>query len=158
MKTVCFVLGALALLTADARAQDKPADLKVVTDQLEKAFGLKFKSIVVADRTLAPAPEMVLTFEFTKDLPDKKALKEAFAATGKKPDKLDKHVLVFHLFDADNVSLTKYGIVSVEGELSGVKGDAFRVLIYYDRDALKKAKKLEARLQDAQKEPEPKKN
>jgi hypothetical protein len=91
--------------------------------------------------------EVKITLDFTKDVPDVLEMRSAFAASGGgNPANLDKHPIVFYLFDEDNVSIGKYVIVKIEGDLTGVKGDAFRIILQIPTETLRKAKKLEARL------------
>ena len=50
-----------------------------------------------------------------------------------------------YLFDGDGVVLQKYNLSSIEGEITGVVGDAFRVVAYCEPEVFKKTKKLELR-------------
>jgi hypothetical protein len=153
MKT--FVgLVAISILTATVgtHAQEKKEEprtdgLKCVVEQLDKAYGIKMKSVATKD--FAPQgfdTEIKITFEFTKDVADMKALKETFVANDNPPAKLDTYPLVFHLFDEDNVSLKKLVVRQIQGDLTGVKGDAFRIILQCDTATFKKTKKIEARL------------
>jgi hypothetical protein len=120
-------------------------------DQLETAWGIKFKSFSMKNEA-AETYEFKITLEFTKDVNDVTMLKGVFYPSGRLiPGDFNQCPLVFHLFDEENVSLKKYVIKSLEGDLTGVKGDAFRILLDCDAESVKKAKKLKARLRDASK-------
>lgn len=156
---VPLVLAGLVLISphvvADDRKQNVPPDnsLKVVVDQLEKAWETKLKS---SSKKEIPAKgkdasaktefEIKLTLEFTKDVTDLAEFRKTFIALPGPPRQFATHPLVFHLFDKDNVSLGKYNIRRIEGELSGSTGDSFRAVLICDTETLSQATKLEARL------------
>lgn len=149
MKALAWLAVVIGLpLTASADDKKEPpkeeSGLKCVIDQFDKAWGIKFKSMKVTEgKSLAV---VTITLDFTKDVADVAEMRKAFVGTTRKPAKLDTHPIVFYLFDADNVSLDRYVIASTQGDLTGAKGDAFRIQIEIDKEVLKKAKKLEARL------------
>lgn len=147
MKTLAWLLivfGPLSVATADDKKDQPKAQegLKCVVDQFDKAWGIKFKSMKIV-----PGKEgygITITLEFTKDVPDVKQMQRAFAPGD--PKNLDNHPIVFWLFDEDNVSIGWYAIKATEGVLTGVKGDAFRIILALEPEKLPKGKKLEARL------------
>lgn len=148
MKLIAWLF-AVVTFPALASAQEKkdpPKDeeLKCVTDQLEKAWGLKLKSMVVIEKPEGQG-NVKITLEFTNDVTDVKALRTAFAGSIGIPLNFDNLPLVWFLFDEDNVSIAKHVVVRTEGDITGVKGDAFRLYLSIDPMILKKAKKLEAR-------------
>lgn len=149
---VWLVAASVLLLAAGSHAEDKKdakpdEPIKVVTEHLDKAWGIKFKSVSVKDTAPEGADTQVkLTLEFTKDITDTTEMRKAFVAATGIPLKFDGLPLVWHLFDEDNVSLGKFVITDVEGDLTGVKGDAFRVVVSCLTTKFKKAKKIEARL------------
>jgi hypothetical protein len=51
---------------------------------------------------------------------------------------------MLHLFDEDNVLISK-GVPNMEGEVSGKKGDAFRLILLVDTNTLGMTRKIEAR-------------
>jgi hypothetical protein len=110
---------------------------------LEKKWGIKLKSF-----RRGPIKNqgdfVMLLLEFTKDVedlkgmrlalsPDKKEEAQKGVYTGKKgkidPDEPEQPPLYFHYFDSENVQLAKMRPEKLFGELSGVKGDAFRLFI-----------------------------
>jgi hypothetical protein len=129
---------------ADNPKQEKEPSIKCVTDQLEKAWGVRFKSMQVEGS--GSHRYVTITLEFSKDA-DPKIMREVFKKYSPTVSYDDVPVL-WILFDVDNVALNKYVIVDVKGDPSGVKGDAFRLSFSCDVDSLSKAKKFEARLNE----------
>jgi hypothetical protein len=151
MKTLVWMATSFGLLTvafADDK-KEKPKEeggLKCVVDQFDKLWGIKFKSMAIMDVGVGVTTEVKITLDFTKDVPDVPEMRRAFEATGSAPANLGNHPIVFYLFDEDNVSIGKYVIMKTEGDLTGVKGDAFRIILQIPTEMLRKAKKLEAQL------------
>jgi hypothetical protein len=126
----------------------KKSPIKCVLVQIEMTSGVKFKSLSQKDGD--KSSEFKITLEFTKDIIDPaelKSLKGLFSEHKSEiPGDTAQCPLVFHLFDEENVSLNKYVIKTLEGDVTGVKGDAFRIVIECDSASAAKAKRLEARL------------
>jgi hypothetical protein len=110
---------------------------------VEKQFGAKLKSVKY--ETAGTVVYVTYLFEFTKDADDVKAVRSAF---GFGP--ADSPILIY-LFDAENVIVFKGLFRCLSGgsaerpEITGKKGDAFRVKNTFDRTSLEKATKLEFR-------------
>jgi hypothetical protein len=114
----------------------------------EKAWGLKVKT-VKCNPSVSPTAYRVV-FEFSKDLKGEelRQIRLAFPApsspnTGAPPaksppsDEKDRPVRIeIHFFDEDGVVIERCQSYSVEGEITGKMGDAFRVLLTFaDRSA-----------------------
>src|SRR5262245_21915100 len=155
MQTIALLVAVFGLLpgaTTDEKKEPPKDDerLKCVVEQFDKAWGIKFKSMTAKDlpgknSDVSTHTDIMITLDFTKDVSDVSAIRSVFAARGVPAD-LDKHPILFYLFDEDNVSIGKFVIMETEGELTGVKGDAFRIHLQIDKEKLKKAKRIEARL------------
>jgi hypothetical protein len=109
---------------------------------VEKQFGAKLKSVKY--ETSGTVVYVTYLFEFTKDADDVKAVRSAF---GSGP--ADSPILIY-LFDAENVVVLKgpFRHVNRPGEaleITGKKGDAFRVKNNFDRSSLEKTTKVEFR-------------
>jgi hypothetical protein len=158
------VLCASALLVAlvgvaAGGKEEKPIKsdkLKVNLDYLEKTWGMKYKSHTAASSRDATAGQVTILVEFTKDVEDVKALREALDGSkslgvrrvrGKGKEVVEKadSKLWFYLFDSDNVLVQKVHVTSIDGELSGVKGDRVRLRVQFSADKFEKGEKLEAR-------------
>jgi hypothetical protein len=152
MKLLAWLVAASALaFGATCRADDKKDEaVPVAVDQLEKAYGIKVKSVKTTELQKEGKTNITVTLEFTKDVPDVTELKKVLVTYpgGQLPKgtMIDSVPLVFHIFDKDNVSLGKHLIWAIEGDLSGVKGDAFRAVLVLPAGSYKQAAKLEARL------------
>lgn len=130
------------------------ADTQCVVDHLERSWGIKSLTGKATKTELTKeknTTEIKFTLYFSKNLREPSDLAEllaAFAASEEQPegDKLNGLALVFHLFDDENVSLGKFPVRGLEGELTGAKDDAFRVILNCPADKAAKALKVEARL------------
>ncbi len=93
-------------------------------DLAEKTWGLKVKSMDYNEGNLAPYNVL---FEFTKDLqPEQlKKLREAFPSD----EKIRSKTVAFFFFDKDNVVTEKQSFFFATSELTGAKGDRFRLLV-----------------------------
>lgn len=88
--------------------------------------------------------------EFTKDVEDLPELRRVFlsyASSGKKPQ---TPLLWYYFLDEDNVTLWKttnssYNSVKIDGELTGVKGDAFRAVLSVPSMIVSKTRRIEPR-------------
>ncbi|QJW95652.1 hypothetical protein [Frigoriglobus tundricola] len=162
MKVLAWFVAASALLVAGStHAQDKKSDPKLTVENLEQGFGLKMKSVAYnapkpppKTRTLvsgdkpADKTDIVITFEFTKGVTDVRQLlwlHESFAPSAGVPFAFNQLPLIFHFFDEDNVCIEKAVISSIEGDLSGIKGEAFRIILSGPTEVFKRAKRIEAR-------------
>jgi hypothetical protein len=119
-------------IVIDISQLKKPAESpapKVNADYLAKAFNLKVTSTKRAPNAL------IVTLEFTKDIEDLSKISEIFRLfdeSAKSKDKDDAARLpdfYAFLFDKENVALSKTTISRVEGIITGVSGDAFRIHI-----------------------------
>src|SRR5262249_21233863 len=108
-------------------------------DYLKKTWGIEFKSASV-DKS----GEVKLLLEFSKDLTDLKAMREALSPYSGIP-KATQVRLYFYCFDQDNVSLGKSWITKLEGELSGQQGDAFKLAFNLPPNSAGKVRKVEVR-------------
>jgi hypothetical protein len=123
-------------------AQEKKFDAKINLDYLEKTFHLKGMDVQLQAKKKKGKqsnPHVILTLllEFTQDT-DVKEVQDAFANT-------DNPKLWVYLFDGDNVLLKRYPLTQTQGEITGVKGDAFRALTYLETQPAKNARKIEVR-------------
>lgn len=131
-------------------AQCELPTTRAVVEQLTRAQGI---NVTVVKSKYCPKEkktEVTLTFEFGRELTkqaDVDAVAEMFKPRSSSEVNTVGTPLVFHLFDKENVSIGKYVITrAVEGELTGLKGDAFRVTIVCDTEKFSRAKKIEARM------------
>jgi len=143
----------LALLAVGnvGRTQDKKAD-EIVRESsyLEKGWGVKLKAVsriqIQAGKKVGKRELLQLSFEFEKDL-EPKELKELRAIFD--PIEVIKGGprLWFHVFDEGNALIWKSHaeLVGREGEISGVKGDVFRVSTASYESEKRKMKKIAVR-------------
>jgi hypothetical protein len=132
---------------ADKDPEKKDDGPKFDLSYLEKTWGIKFKSQSVTEIEMSKVflNEIKILLEFTKDVENLKELRQAFTPPPM-PLKADTIVpLWFIFFDEDNVSLGRALRWNTEGEISGKKGDAFRVVLFFDSAKFKKTRKIEAR-------------
>jgi hypothetical protein len=113
-------------LVSPAFAEDPPIPLeKWGFDYATKTWGMKVSSVsYVPDGTR----DDTFLIELTKDLtPEElKAAREAFPL---RSSGLQPKGLAFYFFDAKNVVIAKTSNFTVASEITGVKGDAFRLKI-----------------------------
>jgi hypothetical protein len=156
---VWLVAASLLAVAGSSPAQEKSTDSKLFLGVLDDLYGLKAKSIV-ADDVKPPSeirvPEnrsvaktrVTITLSFTKDvknLTELRSLYDTFTVSGGTPFRFDNLPLIFHFFDEDNVCIDKVVISALEGDLSGVKGEAFRVFLTCRTESFNRAKRIEAR-------------
>ena len=130
--------------TSAFRAPKKEYAPKVDLSYLKQTWGLECKSQKV-ERNNGPGGSMQMTFrlEFTRDVPNLKEIREQL--TAREPKSSDS-ALWFYFFDGENVVVYKTPPNKIEGEVTGVKGDAIRVTIFALSDPLlDKTQKIEAR-------------
>lgn len=141
----------------DASLPKKIAAVPCGTDRLDKAWGLTVKSATAEDVTtdrigtmsvgeMKHLVRVCVTLAFATDASDVKAIRTAFATT---PTYYSRGNAVprvaFYLFDDDSVVLQRVFLDSLEGEVTGVAGDAFRVTLHCDPEIYKKARKIDLR-------------
>src|SRR5262249_10869568 len=135
-----LLLSALCIATADGGAKkEKQIDLKCDMGYLEMTYGIKYKSHTV-DQT---GGKVKLLLEFTKDVENLQEMRRALTPPVFSGKTVEVQ-LYFHYFDEDNVLIYKIAADKLEGELSGKKGDAFRLIIPFTGDPIKHARKMEA--------------
>jgi hypothetical protein len=108
---------------------------KINADYFAKAFNLKVTTTTRTDNTL------IVTLEFTKTVDDISRITQAFLPINdgrkeedRKDDKKDDRParepdFYAYLFDKDNVAMSKATVSRVQGLMTGVSGDAFRIHI-----------------------------
>jgi hypothetical protein len=136
-----FRTGETTTSRAPAKKEHAP---KVDLSYLKQTWGLECKSQKV-ERNYGAGGGMQITFrlEFTRDVPNLKEMREQFTAQG--PNSTDS-ALWFYFFDDENVVIYKTPPNKIEGEVTGVKGDAIRVIIFAISDSvLEKTQKIEVR-------------
>jgi hypothetical protein len=126
----CLLVLGLALAADVKEGEDGPiAKDKWKSDYTEKTWGLKVKTVKYT--TNQSPPDVNIVFEFTKDLKaeELKALKEALSQK--------EGGLEFCFFDEDGVIFAKApaGYYAVQGDLSGMKGDAIRCRMSGSKDS-----------------------
>lgn len=151
---VRFLGVALFALAAPVGAEEpkkgsEPGPAPVGIERLDKAWGLKFKSVTTrdaTDRNRNAVKELRVTLEFTKDIEDAKSVRKGFEsilAPGTPGPPAGRAVL--YLFDEENVVLGRAYVQYPEGEITGKMGDAFRAVFHVDPATYGKVKKLELR-------------
>jgi len=113
------VVFAVLSLCLPVYAGEKKSEIKWDMDYLDQTWGIKLKSAKFDEQK----QEVKMLLEFTKNVTELQPMREAFQTTG------DKAELWFLFFDEDNVAFAKGKLKSVEGELSGKAGEAFRIVL-----------------------------
>jgi len=142
----------LLCLVAGAAEENKKADekkkedVKVVTVDLEERWGTKYKSHTVEDVTDGgiPKKKVKVLLEFAKNATEDE-LRVMRALFGPGPSAQLNYQLWVYCFDEDNVSIGKFELDKPEKEVSGRKGDAFRLIVAIDAKTFMKTCKIEAR-------------
>jgi hypothetical protein len=133
-----------------------PVDLSY----LKQTWGLECKSQRVETSPFSRGGggwQLVFRLEFTRDVPNQKEMREQLVE--REPPSLRPGVrqqapglelgdsaLWFYFFDSENVMVYKTPPNKIEGEVTGVKGDAFRVIVFeLSADILDKTQKIEVR-------------
>src|SRR5262249_49907709 len=96
-------------------------DIKYDMSYLEKTWNLKVKSLTLSGEP--PHTQIKMLLEFRTDVDDLKEMRQSLAGSP------SGGAVWFYLFDEDNVVLHKTRIQATEGELTGKKGDAFRMYV-----------------------------
>jgi len=124
-----------------AKQETKDGGIIWKMDYLEKTWGIKFKSATVDPKF----GEFKLLFEFTKDVPELKPMREALTPVTGVP-KPGAVKIYFYCFDEDNIAIGKCHHTKLEGELTGKSGDAFKIWFNLTPNNLtSKVKKVEVR-------------
>lgn len=98
---------------------------------LQKEWGAKVKSV-----TILPDGDYALVVEFLKDFDDVTKLQQAFHKKFSGTVSDTHPMFVFYFFDADNVAVgSPLPHLRLEGEVTGVKGDAVRLIVRSARSA-----------------------
>jgi hypothetical protein len=168
MKAIAFAFTASTLLATVTVAQDKKPEEKgemvpCEVDRLNKSWNLTLKSayvkVVMKDSlgdTKFKEPKMLtelrVTLEFARepgsvDQVRRVFLTESMLPKPGQPALKESHVQLY-VHDAENVVLGKFNPQAIEGEITGKKGDAFRLVFYCDPAFAKKVKKLDLRPSD----------
>ncbi len=159
-----LVVATAVVATAHAEDSKKSpsneAAVKCTTEHLDKSWNLSVKSCTakevvkesLGDQKFTPPrafQEIRITLEFADEAASAKEIRRRFVPESKLPKvgepALKEPQTQLCLFDGDNVLLKKLELWSVEGEITGVAGDAFRVVVYCEPELFKKVKKLELR-------------
>lgn len=172
MRAIAFAAAA-ALLVGTAAAQDTKSDKKAEEkddvmvpcelDRLDKSWNLALKAAhvkVVQKDSLGDMKfkepkaftELRVTLEFAKEPAFVREVRNVFVAESMlpkpgEPARKDSHIQLY-VHDAENVVLGKFNPQAIEGEITGKKGDAFRLVFYCDPAFAKKVKKLDLRRSD----------
>ena len=109
---------------------------------LDKEWGIKLKSVTFnPEKNGNVYGPYKLLVEFSKDVEDVKALKMGFGGDDGKTAK----AFLIYFFDADNVVVHKTTSKYIGGELTGKKGDAFRMYVEMELPWVAEARKAEFR-------------
>lgn len=165
MKTIVFVAALVVASAANAQDKKEPEPVKETAidcslEHLPKSWNLKVKSSTTKETLKENIgekkfdkpkafQEIRMVLEFADTPAQVKEIRKYVVTEDKLPKPgdpafKDPKVQLF-LFDADKVLLGKLNLHEVVGEITGVKGDAFRIASYCETDLFKKVKKIELR-------------
>jgi hypothetical protein len=154
MKIAVCSLSLLVVSTFGVGPQDKdqPKEEGIKCEMeymeyLDKTWGIKCKSVTLDSSS--GKLKLKLLMEFTKDVSDLKAMREALSPL--RPGRNREPTFYFHYFDTANVQIAKMPVERLEGELSGKKGDAFRLYLPWGK-AYERTVKIDGRPEE-KKEP-----
>jgi hypothetical protein len=160
---IWFAAASLLAVAGSSRAQDNKSDPRFFLDVFDKLYGLQTKSIIVKDVVKKPTgiqttedrsaakTRITITLAFTrnvrdvKDFPELQLLHDTFTVSTGVPYRFDNLPLIFHFFDEDNVCIDKIIISAIEGDVSGIKGEAFRIVLNCRTEIVARTKRIEAR-------------
>lgn len=163
-----IALAAAALLATVAAAQDKKTEeedkmVPCEVDRLDKSWNLRLKAAhvkVVQKDSLGDTKfkdpksftELRVVLEFAEEPAFVKEVRRVFITESMlpkpgEPALKDSHIQLY-VHDAESVVLGKFNPQAIEGEITGKKGDAFRLVFYCDPAFAKKVKKLDLRRSD----------
>ena len=166
MKAIAFA--AAALLVGTAAAQDKKTEeqgkmVPCEVDRLDKSWNLTVKAAhvkVVQKDSLGDKKfkeprsftELRVALEFAEKPGSISEVRRVFITESMlpkpgEPALKDSHIQLY-VHDAEDVILGKFNPQAIEGEITGKKGDAFRLVFYSDPEFAKKVKKLDLRRSD----------
>jgi hypothetical protein len=148
---VCAPLVLLACCTLASgagkrREVPKVNEIRLNVDYLDKTWGITCKSHKV--NSLRTVSDIELLLEFTKDVPNLSEIQLAFGDRARP----DSGLVWFYIFNEDNVILGKTKRYYTLGELTGVKGDAFKLVFRSPAFIRSKNFKVEARPDEKLKE------
>ena len=140
MRALAIVISATAIILGaqpfPGPAQEKkPDSIKWNMEYLEKTWGIQLKSVKIEEfkDTKDEKPYMAarMLLEFGKDI-EKEELSEVYGnltaqVVGGKA--VGQGRLGFHFFDEENISLGTQVVSHLQGNLTGKKGDAFRITV-----------------------------
>ena len=123
----------------------------------EMKWGIKYKSHTVVEDfpyEKSKVKALKILLEFTKDVDDVTEMRRALGPHPlRSPKEPDRPIpLWFYFFDDDSVTIGKLYSSHLQGELTGKKGDAFRVWLYPLPEPFKKIHKVAARPGEKEKE------
>jgi hypothetical protein len=164
MRAIAFAAASLfvATLAAGTSAREEKSDpaFKTSTEHLDKSWNLAVKSVRVAevkkeslgDQKFTPPKafsEVHVTLEFADEPASVKEIRRRFVTEANMPKvgelALKEPQTQLWLLDGDGVVLKKFEPWSIEGEITGVVKDAFRVVIFVEPELLKKTKRIDLR-------------
>ena len=166
MKTMMFVaVVAFTASVADAQDKKEKEPVKEIAvdcsvEHLPKSWNLKVKSSTsketlkdsLGDKKFEKPKafyEIRMTLEFADKPAQVKEIRKYVVTEDKLPKAGDADFggpqVQLYLFDVDKVLLGKMHLHEVTGEITGVAGDAFRVVCYCEPELFKKVKKVELR-------------
>ena len=127
----------------------KKDDITYDMDQLEKNYGVKLK-VAKRDRRQEEGDTLItMTLEFTQDLQksprQQVTVRELFAGKASFFNGFSGTQLWCNFFDEDGVAFTKQAPGKIEGAVSGVKGDSFRITQIVPDAVWAKTKKISFR-------------
>jgi hypothetical protein len=141
--------------TTGSRPEVKKDDIKYEMDQLEKNWGIKFKTAKIEQKKTGGDALVTITLEFSKDVEHRAnvgGINDAPLAivrslfSGKPTARsAGPSLLQCYFFDEDGVAFTIQPVGKIDGTVSGKEGDAFRVTQTVPGDVLAKTKKISFR-------------
>lgn len=164
MRAIAFAaaslfVASLAAGTSAREGKDAPA-FKVSTEHLDKSWNLAVKSVRVkevkkeslGDQKFTPPKaftEVHITLEFADEPGSVKEIRRRFVTEANMPKvgeaALKEPQTQLWFLDGEGVELKKLEPWSIEGEITGVVKDAFRVVVFVDPELIKKTKKIDFR-------------
>jgi hypothetical protein len=157
MKDDTVILGGVAATTG-ASPDVKKDEITYEMDDLEKNWGIKFKTAKIEQKKTGGDALVTITLEFSKDVPDRgpggtsdvpvNMVRNLFSGMTTRSGQV--HLLCF-FFDEDGVAFTKQPPGKIDGAVSGKEGDAFRITQIVASDVLAKTKKISFREEPSKK-------
>ena len=166
MKAIAFAAAALLVCTAVAQEKQPEEKDKMVpceVDRLDKSWNLTLKAAhvkVVKKDSLGDMKfkepksftELRVALEFAREPGSVDQIRRVFLTESMlpkpgEPALTETHIQLY-VHDDENVVLGKFNPQAIEGEITGKKGDAFRLVFYCDPAFAKQVKKLDLRRSD----------